>query len=74
MLSAGSISIYFKKLTINFINVILPIPLQKLFTYRITEAEASFVKIGTSLALDFFVYRTPDRPPRAADMLNTATL
>ena len=53
MLSAGSISIYFKKLTINFINVILPIPLQKLFTYRITEAEASFVKIGTRVAVPF---------------------
>ena len=43
----------FKKLIINFINVILPIPLQKLFTYRITEAEVNFIKIGTRVAVPF---------------------
>ncbi|UCE95068.1 MAG: hypothetical protein JSV73_08625, partial [Flavobacteriaceae bacterium] len=37
----------------NFINVILPIPLQKLFTYKITEAEADFIEIGTRVAVPF---------------------
>jgi len=31
----------------------LPIPLQKLFTYRITEAEADFIKIGSRVAVPF---------------------
>ncbi|MGB5322447.1 replication restart helicase PriA [Lutimonas sp.] len=31
----------------------MPIPLQKLFTYRITEAEADFIKIGTRVAVPF---------------------
>ncbi len=42
-----------KPLTINFINVILPIPLQKLFTYRITAAEANFIQIGSRVAVPF---------------------
>ncbi|MCK5638139.1 MAG: primosomal protein N' [Flavobacteriaceae bacterium] len=36
-----------------FIKVILPIPLQKLFTYKITEAEANFLKIGMRVAVPF---------------------
>ena len=38
---------------IYFINVILPIPLQKLFIYKITEAEASFLKPGIRVAVEF---------------------
>jgi primosomal protein N' (replication factor Y) len=37
----------------NFINVILPIPLQKLFTYRISEAEAAFLSPGMRVAVPF---------------------
>ncbi len=36
-----------------FIDVILPLPLEKLFTYRITEAEASFLKPGVRVAVPF---------------------
>ncbi len=36
-----------------FINVILPIPLQKLFTYKITEAEAAFLRKGMRVAVEF---------------------
>lgn len=36
-----------------FIDVILPIPLEKLFTYSITEAEAEFIKPGTRVAVPF---------------------
>ncbi|MEN8124496.1 MAG: primosomal protein N' [Bacteroidota bacterium] len=36
-----------------FINVILPIPLQKLFTYKITKAEADFLQIGIRVAVPF---------------------
>lgn len=34
-------------------NVILPIPLFKLFTYKITEAEANFLKPGMRVAVEF---------------------
>lgn len=37
----------------HFINVILPIPLQRLFTYSITEAEAEFLKKGMRVAVPF---------------------
>ncbi|PHO00846.1 primosomal protein N', partial [Rhodobacteraceae bacterium 4F10] len=37
----------------NFIDVILPIPLQKTFTYTVTEAEASFLKKGMRVAVSF---------------------
>ncbi|NQV78110.1 MAG: primosomal protein N' [Lutibacter sp.] len=37
----------------NYINVILPIPLQKLFTYKITEAEAIFLRKGMRVAVEF---------------------
>ena len=36
-----------------FINVILPIPLQKLFTYKITDAEAKFLQKGMRVAVEF---------------------
>ncbi|MFK5957291.1 MAG: primosomal protein N', partial [Lutibacter sp.] len=36
-----------------FIDVILPIPLQKLFTYKITDAEATFLKKGMRVAVEF---------------------
>ncbi len=38
---------------INYIDVILPIPLQKLFTYKITAAEATFLKRGMRVAVEF---------------------
>ncbi|MEE9364309.1 MAG: primosomal protein N' [Cellulophaga sp.] len=37
----------------HFINVILPIPLEKLFTYSISEAEAEFLKPGMRVAVPF---------------------
>jgi primosomal protein N' (replication factor Y) len=37
----------------NFIDVILPIPLEKLFTYHITVAEANFIKPGMRVAVPF---------------------
>jgi len=36
-----------------FIDVIIPVPLQKLFTYSITSAEASFLKLGMRVAVPF---------------------
>lgn len=36
-----------------FISVVLPIPLSKLFTYRITKEEAVFLKIGMRVAVPF---------------------
>lgn len=36
-----------------YIDVILPIPLQKLFTYSISEAEAQFLKAGMRVAVPF---------------------
>jgi primosomal protein N' (replication factor Y) len=55
----------------NFIDVILPIPLQKLFTYKITEAEAAFLKKGMRVAVEFgkskiytaLVYKIHQTPP-----------
>lgn len=54
-----------------FINVILPIPIQKLFTYKITEAEAAFIKKGMRVAVEFgkskiytaLVYNVHQDPP-----------
>ena len=37
----------------NYIDVILPIPLRRLFTYAITEAEATFVRTGMRVAVPF---------------------
>ena len=36
-----------------FIDVIIPVPLQKLFTYKITLAEANFLKTGMRVAVPF---------------------
>jgi len=36
-----------------YIDVILPVPLEKLFTYSITEAEASFLQVGMRVAVPF---------------------
>ncbi len=36
-----------------FVNVILPIPLKKLFTYQISETEAHFLKQGMRVAVPF---------------------
>ncbi|WP_457618022.1 replication restart helicase PriA [Lutibacter sp.] len=54
-----------------YINVILPIPLQKLFTYKITEAEATFLNKGMRVAVEFgkskvytaLVYKIHNEPP-----------
>ena len=37
----------------NFIDVILPIPLEKSFTYSVTPAEADFLKVGMRVAVPF---------------------
>ena len=37
----------------NFVDVIIPIPLKKLFTYGITEAESEFLKPGMRVAVPF---------------------
>ena len=39
--------------SIHYVNVILPIPLPKLFTYSITEAEAEFLQKGMRVAVEF---------------------
>lgn len=36
-----------------FIDVILPIPLERLFTYSVSETEANFLKIGARVAVPF---------------------
>ena len=36
-----------------FIDVILPIPLRKLFTYNVTKEEAHFLKPGMRVAVPF---------------------
>lgn len=36
-----------------FIDVILPIPLEKQFTYAITQAESEFLKVGMRVAVPF---------------------
>ncbi|UOB17179.1 replication restart helicase PriA [Abyssalbus ytuae] len=54
-----------------FIDVILPIPLEKLFTYKISEAEADFLKPGMRVAVPFgkskiytaLVYQLHSNPP-----------
>jgi len=38
---------------LHFIDVIIPVPLQKLFTYRITASEADFLKPGMRVAVPF---------------------
>ena len=54
-----------------FVNVILPIPLEKLFTYRISEPEAGFLRPGMRVAVPFgktkiytaLVYEVHTSPP-----------
>ena len=36
-----------------FVDVILPIPVENAFTYRISEAEYAFIKPGMRLAVPF---------------------
>lgn len=56
-----------------FLDVILPIPLQKAFTYHITEAEAEFLTVGMRVAVPFgkskiytaLVYSIHNNPPVA---------
>ncbi|WP_439151818.1 replication restart helicase PriA [Winogradskyella sp.] len=56
-----------------FLDVILPIPLQKAFTYHITEAEAQFIKAGMRVAVPFgkskiytaLAYNIHNNPPTA---------
>jgi primosomal protein N' (replication factor Y) len=56
-----------------FVDVILPIPLQKAFTYHITEAEAGFLKPGMRVAVPFgkskiytaLVFTIHQNPPTA---------
>ncbi|MBC3846745.1 primosomal protein N' [Winogradskyella echinorum] len=58
---------------IYFLDVILPIPLQKAFTYHITEAEAQFIKPGMRVAVPFgkskiytaLAYKIHNNPPTA---------
>ncbi|MEP5253832.1 MAG: primosomal protein N' [Winogradskyella arenosi] len=60
---------------LHFIDVILPIPLQKAFTYHITEAEAEFLSVGMRVAVPFgkskiytaLVYSIHQNPPLAYD-------
>ncbi|WP_461589692.1 replication restart helicase PriA [Winogradskyella sp.] len=57
----------------HFLDVILPIPLQKAFTYHITEAEANFIKTGMRVAVPFgkskiytaLAYKIHNNPPTA---------
>ena len=48
-----SIFLHSKITKLYYINVILPIPLQRLFTYKITEAEANFLQAGMRVAVPF---------------------
>ena len=56
----------------NFIDVILPIPLEKLFTYQVTEAEADFLKKGMRVSVPFgkskiytaLVFQKHNNPPQ----------
>ena len=57
----------------HFIDVILPIPLQKAFTYHITKAESEFLETGMRVAVPFgknkiytgLVYHIHQNPPTA---------
>ena len=57
----------------NFINVILPIPLERLFTYSITEEEVELLQPGMRVAVPFgkskiytgLVYNIHQTPPQA---------
>ncbi|WP_258848524.1 primosomal protein N' [Polaribacter sp. WD7] len=45
--------VFKNKITIHFIDVILPIPIQKTFTYNVTEEEANFLQKGMRVAVPF---------------------
>jgi primosomal protein N' (replication factor Y) len=55
-----------------FIDVILPIPIEKLFTYEVTEAESRFLKSGMRVSVPFgkskiytaIVYHSHNNPPQ----------
>ncbi len=57
----------------NFVNVILPIPLERLFTYSLTEDETLLLKPGMRVAVPFgkskiytgIVYELHQKPPQA---------
>jgi primosomal protein N' (replication factor Y) len=59
----------------DFIDVILPIPLEKLFTYQVTEAEANFLKPGMRVSVPFgkskiytaLVFQKHRNPPQIYD-------
>ncbi len=59
----------------HFINVVLPIPLEKLFTYRISRAEAEWLTPGIRVAVPFgkskiytaMVYEIHTTPPEVYD-------
>lgn len=56
-----------------FVDVLLPIPLERQFTYRITEEEAQFLKVGMRIAVPFgkskiytgIVYSIHEEEPQA---------
>ena len=56
-----------------FVDVLLPIPLNRQFTYRITKEEAEFLKIGMRVAVPFgkskiytgIVYKLHELEPQA---------
>ncbi|MEZ4808828.1 MAG: primosomal protein N' [Allomuricauda sp.] len=56
-----------------FLDVVLPIPLEKLFTYRISQQEADFLQAGMRVAVPFgrskiytaLAYRIHNKPPEA---------
>jgi len=56
-----------------FIDIILPIPLEKLFTYSITKAEADFLQAGMRVAVPFgkskiytaLAFKIHNNPPTA---------
>lgn len=62
-----------ERMSSHFIDVILPIPLQKAFTYHITEAESQFLSSGMRVAVPFgkskiytaLVYKIHNAPPVA---------
>ena len=65
--------INFSFVSVFFTDVILPIPLEKAFTYAITQAEASFLKTGMRVAVPFgkskiftgIIYRVHQEEPTA---------
>ena len=62
-------------MTAYFIDVVLPIPIQKTFTYSVTAAEADFLRKGMRVAVSFgktkmytgLVFEIHQNPPQAYD-------